>query len=121
MVARTFSVVGFIAAGCTAAAADGLSGRYAVNGMLANGMKYSVSAEIVMTSQTTCDIKWSDGSKGVCMVNGTTLSIASVVHGDPQIGVYQVAPDGSIDGVFTDNFHPKGVDGIHREKLTPVH
>jgi hypothetical protein len=121
MVAKAFSVAGFIAAGCTAAAADGLGGRYVVNGTLANGMKYSVSAEIVMTSRTTCDIRWGDGSKGVCMLDGTTLSIASVVHGDPQVGVYQVDPDGSIEGVFTDNFHPRGSDGIHREKLTPVH
>jgi hypothetical protein len=71
-----------------------------------------------MTSENTCDVYWGDGEKGVCMLDGTTLSVASVVHGDPQVGVYQVAPDGSIEGVFFDNFHGKG---INREKLTPVH
>ena len=119
MVARVFAVSGFIAAGCTAAAAEDLSGNYLVKGTLANGMRYSVSAEIVMTSETTCDINWSDGSKGVCMLDGKTLSIGSAVRGKPQLGVYQVAPDGSIEGVFIDNFH--GGKGINREKLTPVH
>lgn len=116
MVSR-FLVVGFLAAGCTAAAAEDLGGRYVVNGTLANGRNYSVWAEIAMTSETTCDISWADGSKGVCMLDGKTLSVGSVVHGDPQVGVYQVAPDGSIEGVFIDHFHGKG---INREKLTRV-
>lgn len=120
MAVKAFSVASFFAIACSAASADGLGGRYAVTGTLANGMKYTVSAEIEMTSQSTCNIAWSDGSKGVCLVDGTALSIASVVHGNPQVGVYRVAPDGTIEGVFTDNFHPRGTDGIHREKLIRV-
>ena len=119
MIAKALTVASCIAIGCTAAVAEDLGGRYAVKGTLASGMKYSVSAEIVMTSETTCDINWSDGSKGVCMLDGKTLSIGSAVRGKPQLGVYQVAPDGSIEGVFIDNFH--GGKGINREKLTPVH
>ena len=52
------------------------------------------------------------------MLDGTTLSVASVVHGDPQVGVYQVAPDGSKKGAVIDTFYGKG---INRENLTPVH
>lgn len=118
MVARTLSVAALVVAVCSAAAAEDLGGRYLVTGKLANGRSYSVSAEIVMTSETTCEIKWYDGSKGVGMLDGKTLSIGSAVNGNPQVGVYHVNPDGSIEGMFTDNFHPKG---ISREKLTPVH
>jgi hypothetical protein len=53
------------------------------------------------------------------MLDGTTLYVASVVHGKPQLGIYEIASDGSMEGVFTDNFHGKG-GNIHREKLTPV-
>ena len=120
MVARIFAAAGFIAAGCAAAAAEDLSGRYEVNGTLANGKTYSNWAVIKMTSENTCDISWSDGSKGVSMLNGTTLSVGSVTgKGEPQVGVYQVAPDGSIEGVFFDNEKATG-KGIGPEKLTPV-
>lgn len=117
MIAKLFLFAAIIAAGSTAASAEGIGGHYSVKGTLADGMKYSISAEIVMKSETTCDIKWSDGTEGVCMLHGTTLSVASITHGKPQVGVYQVAPDGSIEGEFIDNFHRKG---ISREKLTPV-
>ena len=71
-----------------------------------------------MTSETTCDINFVDGSTGVCMLDGTTLSIGSILHGVyPQLGIYQVGPDGTIEGVFIDNYHGKGT---HREKWTPV-
>jgi hypothetical protein len=40
------------------------------------------------------------------------------LHGGfPQLGVYQVTPDGTIEGVFIDNKHGKGT---HREKWTPI-
>jgi hypothetical protein len=130
MVVRILAAAGFIAAGCTAVAAD-ISGRYEANATFANGRTYSSWAVIKMTSESTCEISWSDGTKGVCMLNGTTLSIGSVflpgvpggehpfgevnVKAEPQVGVYQVAPDGSIEGVFFENVYKGG-----REKLTPV-
>ncbi|QRM54927.1 hypothetical protein [Sinorhizobium sp. BG8] len=132
MVTRIFAAAGFIAAGCAATAAEDLSGRYKVNGTLANGRTYSNWAVIKMSSENTCDITWSDGTKGVCMLNGTTLSYASVilpglpggehpfgeicVKAEPQVGVYQVAPDGSMEGAYFDNTSNKG----GHEKLTPV-
>ena len=45
------------------------------------------------------------------MLDGTTPSVASVVHGDPQVGVYQVARDGSMEGAVIDTFHGKGSTG----------
>jgi hypothetical protein len=131
MVARIFAAAGFIAAGCAAAAAEDISGRYEANGTYANGTTYSNWVVIKMTSENTCDISWSDGTNGVCMLDGTTLSIASVilpgvpggehpfgeinVKAEPQVGVYHVAPDGSMEGVFFDNVYKR----VH-EKLTPV-
>jgi len=110
-------MAGFIVASTAAAAAD-LGGRYELKGTLANGNNYSTAAEIVMTSETTCDVNWTDGTTGVCMLDGTTLSVGSVLHGGfPQLGIYQVAPDGTIEGVFIDNKHGKGT---HREKWTPI-
>jgi hypothetical protein len=118
MVARILAAAGLIAAGCTAAAAEDLSGQYTINGTFPNGTKYTNRAVIKMTSENTCDIFWSDNSKGVCMLDGTTLSCGVVLeYGSPQVAVYQVAPDGSIEGVFFDNINGKG---FSHEKLTPV-
>jgi hypothetical protein len=117
MVARAIATAGFIATACSAAAED-VAGRYDIDGTLASGKSYSVTAEIVMTSEATCDVNWTDGTTGVCMLDGTTLSVASILHsGLPQLGIYQVAPDGTFEGVFIDNYHGKG---IHREKWTPM-
>ena len=65
------------------------------------------------------------------LLDGTTLSVGSVflpglpggehpfgeinVKAEPQVGIYHVAPDGSIEGVFFDNVYKGG-----HEKLTPV-
>ena len=119
MIARMLTIAGFIAACCTAVAAEDIAGRYAVKGTLVNGYTYLVSAEIVMTSETTCDVNWSDHSKGVCLLDGTTLYMASIVQGKPQLGIYQIAPDGSMEGVLTDNLQGRS-GNIYREKLTPV-
>ena len=54
----------------------------------------------------------------MCILDGNTLSIASVVRGEPQVGVYKLAADKSVEGVFIDNFH--GGKGLNREALTPV-
>ena len=104
---QSMVVVSLIAAECCTVAAKDLGGHYAVNGTLAKGRNYSVTADIVMTSETTCNITWYDGSKGVCILDGNTLSIGTALRGEggPQVGAYQVSPDGSIEGVFIDNFH----------------
>jgi hypothetical protein len=117
MVARILLTILFIAAGCTAAAAKDLSGLYNVGGTFANGKTYSNRAAIKMTSENTCDFNYSDNTKGVCMLDGTTLSCGfALEYGSPQVAVYQVAPDGSLEGVFFDNIHGTG---FSHEKLTP--
>ena len=118
MVAKIFAATCFIAAGCTAAAASDLSGLYTVDDTFADGRtSNSNRAAIKMTSENTCDITYSDDTKGVCMLDGTTLSCGlTQKYGSPQVAVYQVAPDGSIEGVFFDN----NGKGFNHEKLTPV-
>jgi hypothetical protein len=112
MVARLFSIAaaGFIAAGCSIAAAGDIAGRYIVVGTLTSGRQYVGAAQIVMTSEITCEIKWREGSNGLCILEGTILSVATVVHGELQVGLYHVASDGTIEGVFIDKYHlPKGL------------
>ncbi len=47
MIVRTLAVISFIAAECCTAAAKDLGGHYAVDGTLASGRTYSVSADII--------------------------------------------------------------------------
>ncbi len=118
MAIRMTMIAAFIAASCIDAAAGDIAGRYRAECTLPNGSQCSsATAEIEMTSENTCRIKWSTGEIGVCMLDGTTFSAGYIVHGKAALGVYDVAPDGSIEGVFIDDYH--GV-GFGKEKLTPL-
>jgi hypothetical protein len=69
-----------------------------------------------MTSENTCHIKWSDGTTGICMLDGTMFSYAGIVRQVPQLGFYDVSADGIIEGVFIDDYHGPG---FGREKMIP--
>jgi hypothetical protein len=117
MAIRIAALAAFIAAGYTAAAAQDIGGRYRTECTLQTGSSCSGTAEIVMTSENTCSIKWDDGTAGLCMLRGTTLSLGYIVHGVAGLGVYEVSADGSLEGVFIDNYHGKG---FGKEKLVPI-
>jgi hypothetical protein len=99
------------------ALAHDIGGRYRSQGTFANGNNFSVTVEIMMKSDDTCSIKWSDGVAGICMLKGTKLMTAGVVAGGPQLGFYEVATDGSIEGLFIDDYNG---DGFSKEKMIPI-
>ena len=118
MVIRIVAPIAIVLALSSAALAYDIGGRYKSQGTFANGAGFSVMVEIAMKPDNTCRIKWSDGVSGVCMLKGTQLFTARIVMGSPQLGVYEVAADGSIEGVFIDDVNGKG---ISKEKWVPIH
>ena len=118
MIIRLAAPIVVISAFHTVALAHDIGGRYKSHGTFANGADFSVTVEIVMNPDNTCRITWSDGVSGVCMLKGTHFLTAGIVMGSPQLGVYEVAADGSIEGVFIDDINGKG---ISKEKWIPIH
>lgn len=100
------------------ASAQSIGGTYTVSGTNFDGSRYGGEAEIVLTSQTTCVIHWTTGgttSDGICMRNGTAFSAGYVMGNDIGLVVYQVKPDGTLDGLWT----IAGKEGNGTEVLTP--
>jgi len=51
------------------------------------------------------------------MLDGGVFSYAAVVHQVPQLGLYKVSADGTIEGVFIDDYHGAG---FGKEKMIPA-
>ena len=118
MTIRSLSLAAFIAAGCTTVAAEDITGHYRVEGVGPTGSAYAVTADIEMSFDNTCRINYSDGDAGICMVNGTTVTGAYIVRGKPGLVIYEIRSDGSLEGIFVEDFH--GGRFIGKEKLTPI-
>lgn len=101
---RTAMAAAFLAAGfaTTAMAAD-VGGRYEVRGTNLDGSKYSGTAEIEITSSTTCRITWDVGteSSGICMRNGIALAAGYVLGKKVGLVIYEIRNDGTLDGIWT--------------------
>ncbi|QPC87992.1 hypothetical protein GA830_15460 [Mesorhizobium sp. NBSH29] len=100
------------------AAAASFGGKYDVAGTNADGSSYEGTAEIVLTSDTTCVIHWETGgttSDGICSRNGDAFAAAYVLGEEVGLVVYQVTEDGTLDGLWTIT----GKDGNGTEVLTP--
>ena len=101
------------------AAADGFGGRYAVHGTNIDGTTYGGEAEITLTSDTSCDIKWNTGtteSDGICMRNDDSFAAGYKLGDDIGLVIYKILPDGSLTGVWT--LAGKGGNGT--ETLVPI-
>lgn len=87
----------------TAAVADDLQGTYEVRGVNPDGTKYSGTAEIIATSETTCRIIWSVGveSSGICMRNGIAFAAGYVLRDKVGLVIYEIRSDGILDGSWT--------------------
>lgn len=123
MLSKTVVMTVFLAAGTTLAQAQEIGGRYQSQGTDPAGALFSGTVEIIMVSENTCTIRWNDGSEGICMLNGTALSAAYLVHGKLGLASYQLSPDGSLEGSFIDNLHGGGLGnggGVGSEKLVPA-
>lgn len=100
------------------ASAQNIGGNYSVEGTNFDGSPYSGTAEILLTSQTTCVIKWVTGgstSDGICMRNDNAFAAGYVLGDAIGLIVYKVMEDGSLHGLWT----IAGKEGNGTEVLTP--
>jgi hypothetical protein len=108
-----------LAALASSASAQNIGGRYQVQGKNFNGTNYSGTAEIVMTANNTCRISWVTGSttsRGICMRNGSSFAAGYNMGGVVGLVIYEVKPDGSLDGLWTIADQP----GMGTERLVPM-
>jgi len=100
------------------AQAQNIGGNYAVNGTNLDGSPYTGTAEVRLTSETTCEIYWTTGgstSSGICMRNGPAFSAGYVLGDKIGLVIYQVFDDGHMEGLWT----IAGTNGLGTENLTP--
>lgn len=100
------------------AAAQSIGGSYTVAGTNFDGSPYQGEAEITLTSETTCVIKWTTGSstsEGICMRNDNAFAAAYVLQDEIGLVTYKVMEDGSLHGLWT----LAGKEGNGTEVLTP--
>lgn len=100
------------------AMAQSFGGTYTVEGTNLDGSRYEGTAEIILTSDTTCTIHWETGntsSEGICSRNGDAFAAAYVLHDEVGLVVYRVNGNGTLDGLWT----IAGKDGNGTEVLTP--
>lgn len=108
----------FCAFYATNAAAQSIGGSYDVAGTNFDGSPYTGTAEITLTSETTCVIEWTTGSttsQGICMRNDNAFAAGYVLGDEIGLVVYKVLPDGSLHGLWT----LAGQEGNGTEVLTP--
>jgi len=118
MIIRVAGLAAVMAAGCTPVAAGDIAGHYRMEGVSTTGSAYSGTADITMSFENTCRIRYSDGFEGICMLSGDrTVTAAYIVHGKAGLAIYEAQSDGSLVGTFIDDFHG-GKFG--KEKLTPL-
>jgi hypothetical protein len=108
-----------LVASVTTASAQELGGKYRVSGTNLNGSRYAGTAEIVFTSATTRRIVWVTGattSKGICMRRSNVLSAAYSLNNVIGLVIYEIKPDGVLDGIWTIADQP----GAGTDVLTPM-
>ncbi|MGO9133778.1 MAG: hypothetical protein ACLP8A_06975 [Methylovirgula sp.] len=114
----SIAALGLLATVSFAQAAD-VGGKYKVNGTNFDGSKYSGTAEITVSSNTTCQIVWHTGgstSKGICMRVNDVLVAGYEMSGDVGLVAYQIKSNGVLDGIWT----IANKDGAGTDVLTPA-
>ena len=115
---RILLLAGVAMAFASPALAQNIGGNYDVAGTNLDGSSYGGTAEIVVTSDTTCEIYWTTGgstSQGICMRNGNAFSAGYSMGEAVGLVIYEVMDDGSMEGLWT----IAGQSGTGTEKLTP--
>jgi hypothetical protein len=105
-------------AGMFGAQAQDIGGMYSVKGTNLDGSPYAGTAEVKLTSETTCEIYWTTGgstSAGICMRNGPAFSAGYSMGDKVGLVIYQVFEDGHMEGLWT----IAGTNGLGTETLTP--
>ena len=93
-----------LVAAVTTAPAQEIGGKYRVTGTNLDGSRYAGTAEIVITSPTTCRIVWVTGgttSRGICMRRSNVFTAAYKLGNAVGLVIYEVKGDGVLDGVWT--------------------
>ena len=103
-----FGATAILAAGMAGTALADAShfggGKYDVRGTNLDGSKYKGTAEITVTSTTTCRIVWhlgGDTSDGICMRNGIALAAAYQLKDKIGLVIYEIRDDDTLDGIWT--------------------
>lgn len=99
-------------------AAEVKDGAYTVKGTNFDGSPYSGTANISITSNTTCRIVWRTGgstSTGICMRDSDSFAAAYKMGGSIGLVIYKIIDDGSLEGVWT----IADQSGAGTETLTP--
>jgi hypothetical protein len=113
-----------LAAACLAASAatvsaEGLGGTYRASGKNFDGSRYSGTAEIIITSNTTCRINWQIGRdtwRGICMRSGSVFAASYRLGNAIGLIIYEINADGTLEGTWT----IAEKSGVGTETLTPV-
>lgn len=116
MIPRLVMCAALVAA--SAAGAQDIGGRYAVDGRNFDGSAYGGTANIVLTSDVTCEIYWTTGSttsEGICMRDGDVFSAAYQMGSAVGLVIYRVRKGGVLEGTWT----IAGSSGVGLETLTP--
>lgn len=103
MIRKTLLALGLCCLAGTASA-QSIGGTYAVSGTNHDGTTYGGTAEITLTSETTCEIVWTTGtttSTGICSRNDDAFAAAYVLEDAVGLVIYKVLPDGTLNGLWT--------------------
>ncbi|MGP0059375.1 MAG: hypothetical protein ACLPID_08835 [Beijerinckiaceae bacterium] len=95
-----------------------VGGQYSVSGTNFDGSAYRGTAEITVSSNSTCRIVWHISGaewKGICMRANDTLEAAYQYKNTFGLVHYEIKPDGMLDGIWT----MADRDGAGTEALTP--
>ncbi len=98
-----------------------VGGKYTVAGTNLDGSTYSGTAEVTVSSNSTCHVVWHTGSnsnsKGICMrVNDVLVAGYTMKGGAFGLVAYKIKDDGVLDGIWT----IADQDGAGTDVLTPV-
>lgn len=99
--------------------AQDIGGLYQVDGTNLDGTAYSGTAQIDLTTNTTCRIMWDTGStsEGICMRYANAFAAAYIFdNGEVGLLIYEVLDDGTLDGTWT----IADIEGAGTEILTPL-
>jgi hypothetical protein len=103
----------------SSAEATEVGGHYRVAGTNLDGSKYEGTADITVSSNSTCHIVWHTGgtnSEGICMPVNDVLVAGYALNGAVGLVAYTIKDDGTLDGVWT----VADKDGAGTDVLTPA-
>ena len=101
---RRLILSGFLALGVALPAAAQRSGTYDISGTNPDGSAYTGTLLLTQVGLSTFRVVWTIGNdtiEGVAMVSGLTLATAFALGQQTAMGLYELKPNGELDGVWT--------------------